>query len=111
MNPEYEVLWAHTAAKDFENIIDYIANDSPSNAQQLLKKIRDEASSLSTFPERGRVVPELRTQGILQYRDLIIPPWRIIYRISGKCVYILAVFDSRQNMEDILLQRLADSEM
>ena len=111
MNTQYQVTWAIGALKDFKHIIEYIANDSPSNAQQLLKKIRDKASSLSTFPERGRVVPELRTQGILQYRDLIIPPWRIIYRISGKCVYILAVFDSRQNIEDILLLKLADSEM
>jgi toxin ParE1/3/4 len=45
-------------------------------------------------------------QGILQYRELIVPPWRIIYRISGDFVYVLAVFDSRQNIEDVLLDRL-----
>ena len=66
---------------------------------------------LFTFPERGRIVPELRDQGILQYRELIIPPWRILYRISEKRVYVLSVFDSRRNIEDILLKRLTNSNI
>jgi hypothetical protein len=32
------------------------------------------------FPERGRIVPELQAQGISQYGELIIPPWRLVYR-------------------------------
>jgi hypothetical protein len=37
---------------------------------------------------------------------LIVPPWRIIYRISEMKVYVLSVLDARQNVEDILLKRL-----
>jgi plasmid stabilization system protein ParE len=92
-------------------MIEYIASDSPSNAEQVFKKIRDKASNLYRFPERGRVVPELQAQGVRQYRELIIAPWRIVYRISERSVYVLCVMDSRQNIEDILLQRLVDSEM
>jgi hypothetical protein len=51
-------------------------------------------------------VPELEDQGILLYRELIIPSWRIIYRISEMKVCVLSVLDARQNVEDILLKKL-----
>ena len=111
MNKKYQVIWSNTAARDFEHIIEYIAHDSPAHALKIFKKLRDQASSLYTFPERGRIVPELQAQSIRQYRELIVTPWRILYRISEKHVYVLAVLDSRRNIEDILLQRLADTEM
>jgi plasmid stabilization system protein ParE len=106
MNKRYEVIWSNVAENDLKNIIEYIAADSPSNAFRIFKNIKQKASNLYIFPERGRVVPELRDQGILQYRELIISPWRVIYRISEKIVYVLSVLDSRQNIEDILLKRL-----
>lgn len=109
MNQPYEVIWSNRASKDFEHIIKYMAIDNPSNALRIYKKIKEKASSLHYLPERGRIVPELQAQGIRQYRELIIKQWRLVYRISQKSVYVLTVLDSRQNIEDILLQRLADS--
>ena len=106
MNETSEVIWSNVAENDLKNIIEYIAADSPSNALRIFKNIKQTTSNLYIFPERGRVAPELRDQGILQYRELIISPWRVIYRISEKIVYVLSVLDSRQNIEDILLKRL-----
>ncbi len=106
MSRKYKVIWADIAADDLKTIIEYIAYENPLNAQQVLNKIRKKASSLFTLPERGRLVPELKDQGILQYRELIHSPWRIIYRISKNTVYVLSVLDSRRNIEDILLKRL-----
>ncbi|MGV1099379.1 type II toxin-antitoxin system RelE/ParE family toxin [Thiovibrio sp. JS02] len=106
MNPTYKVIWASVAEDDLKNIILYIAEDSLANAEIIFEKIKEKASSLKQFPERGRFVPELQEQGIFLYRELIVSPWRIIYRISDKKVYILSVLDSRQNAEDILLKRL-----
>lgn len=106
MSNPFKVYWAAVAEEDLKNIILYIAEDSPQNARLIFAKIKEQASSLTHFPERGRTVPELQKQGIFLYRELILTPWRIIYRISGKKVYILSVIDSRQNVEDILLKRL-----
>jgi toxin ParE1/3/4 len=111
MNKEYEVIWSNVAENDLKNIIEYIAANSPSNAFRIFKNIKQTASNLYIFPERGRVVPELRDQGILQYRELIISPWRVIYRISEKIVYVLSVLDARRNIEDILLKRLLNQEI
>jgi plasmid stabilization system protein ParE len=106
MSREYNIIWADIAEKDLKNIIEYIADDSPINALKVFKKIKEKASSLYSFPDRGRLVPELKDQGILQYRELIHSPWRIIYRITESTVYVLSVLDARRNIEDILLKRL-----
>ena len=102
----FKVHWAAIAEADLKNIILYIADDSPANAREIFEKIKEKASSLTEFKERGRTIPELQNQGIFLYRELIVTPWRLIYRISEKKVYILSVLDSRQNVEDILLKRL-----
>jgi addiction module RelE/StbE family toxin len=109
MSKKYNVLWSNIAENDLKNIIEYIGDDRPANASKILKNIKQKVSSLYTFPERGRIVPELRDQGILQYRELVISPWRILYRISENNVFALSVLDSRRNIEDILLKRLTNS--
>ena len=106
MIPTYRVQWANVAEDDLIGIIEYIAADNLVNAGNVFEKIKKKTSSLCQFPERGRIVPELKDHGIILYRELIVAPWRIIYRISAKKVYVLSVIDSRQNVEDILLQRL-----
>ncbi|NCD35424.1 MAG: type II toxin-antitoxin system RelE/ParE family toxin [Spartobacteria bacterium] len=106
MSMEYQVTWAAVAKNDLKTIIEYIATDSPDDALRLLKKIRQKANDLCTIPDRGRIVPELKNNGIHTYRELIIHPWRILYRTSKTKVFVLSVIDSRRNVEDILLDRL-----
>ncbi|MBU0734670.1 MAG: type II toxin-antitoxin system RelE/ParE family toxin [Proteobacteria bacterium] len=106
MNPKYKVVWTDVAENDLKEIIYSISIDSPQNALKTLKSIKQKASNLHTLPERGRIVPELQGQGISQYRELIIPPWKLMYRIDERKVYVLSVIDLRRNVEDILLARL-----
>jgi plasmid stabilization system protein ParE len=105
MIKQYKVEWASVAEVDLKRIIDYIAIDGPGNALEILERIRQKVSALYTLPERGRIVPELQEQGISIYKELVISPWRIVYRISDTTVYVLSGIDSRQNVEDILLNR------
>ncbi|MCX5825553.1 MAG: type II toxin-antitoxin system RelE/ParE family toxin [Deltaproteobacteria bacterium] len=107
MSKTYKINWANVAENDLIEIIEYISIDRPADALKILQKIKKMASSLYSIPERGRVVPELQDQAILTYREIVIPPWRIIYRISDNDVYVLTVLDARRNVEDILLKRLA----
>lgn len=106
MHQSYDVVWAEIAEEDLIAIIKYIHSDNPLAAKDSLEEIKTKVSNLDSLPQRGRIVPELLQQGILQYRELLVPPWRIIYRISDSNVYVLSVIDSRQNIEDVLLHRL-----
>lgn len=110
MSRTCQVIWAVVAERDLREIIEYIASDSLSNTLTLMQTIKQKASGLHASPERGRIVPELQVQGILTFRELIVPPWRMIYNISGSEVHVLSVIDSRRNVEDILLQRLVYAE-
>jgi toxin ParE1/3/4 len=108
MSQTYEVLWASMAENDLRDLIEYIAADSPANILKILDKIKQKVSSLYSLPERGRLVSELQDQGILLYRELIVPPWRIIYRVAERKIYVVSILDARRNIEDILLKRLID---
>lgn len=102
----FKVVWSEIARNDLREIIRYISNDNRDIAFEVLENIRNKASKLSSFPERCRIVPELKKYKILTYREVIYKVWRIIYKIEQKSVYIGAVFDARRNLEDILLDRI-----
>ncbi len=102
---KFRVEWSRAASTDLLNIIDYISEDSTNAAISIFKKIRSKCETLNQSPERGRVVPELKEFGIFSYHELIVKPWRLIYRISDNKVFILAVIDSQRNIEDILIER------
>ena len=111
MSKIYKVQWTSNAKEDLLNIVDYIKQDSVENARKVYAQIREKAHSSNFFPSRGRVVPELQKEGIIIYRELITQPWRVMYKIENNTVYIMAIFDSRQNVEELLLQKLLKGHM
>ena len=102
----FDVKWSVFAERDFRQLIRYIGRENPLNARTVLERIKQKASELVSMPERGRMVPELESQGIRHYRELVISPWRLIYRISGKDVFVFCLVDSRRNVEDVLWERM-----
>ncbi|MDP8257311.1 MAG: type II toxin-antitoxin system RelE/ParE family toxin [Candidatus Alcyoniella australis] len=103
---KYKVLWAESGARDLEEIVLHIAQDSPGNARKGLKRLRDKAAALETLPLRGRVVPELARLGLRSWRELMLKPYRIVYRVDSQTVLVLALIDSRRDLEDLLLERM-----
>jgi len=102
----FRVLWTETAVRDLEGIVSYVAAEAPINADRILARLKSKAESLEVTPERGRLVPELLRHGLAVWRELIVRPYRIMYRIDGRTVYVLAVLDFRRDLEDILLERV-----
>ncbi|WP_434636176.1 type II toxin-antitoxin system RelE/ParE family toxin [Sulfurimonas sp. NW7] len=111
MNKTYKVQWTSNAKEDLLNIVEYMKENSPSIAKEIYQKIKTKANSSNFFPLRGRVVPELQKEGITMYRELIASPWRIMYKVDSDTIYIMAIFDSRQNVEELLLQKLIRSSI
>ncbi len=100
------VVWAKVARRDLYVLFDYLADRSPRAALGVLNRIEAAAAQLVTLPERGRVVPELARLHVRDYRELVVPPYRIVYRGAANRVFVLGVFDSRRNLEDVLLDRI-----
>jgi len=106
MSEAYKLKWTTNAKDDLLNIVAYIKKDSPGIANDVFQKIRKKADSSNFFPLKGRILPELQKEGITLYREVIASPWRIIYKVGNDTVYIMAILDSRQNVEELLLQKL-----
>ena len=106
MKEPFEILWAAVAENDLLGIVGFIAEDDPGIALEILYKIKAGTAKLDHSPRRGRIVSELLKQGISRYREIVIKPWRVIYRIEEKKVFVVSVIDGRRNVEDVLLARL-----
>ena len=106
----FAVLLTNDAARDLNELYDYIAiHDSPRRADHVLKQLEKAFSALSEFPERGVYPKELLKIGIQEYREMFFKPYRIIYRVMGKNVYILLIVDGRRDMQSLLQRRLLDA--
>jgi len=101
-----EVEWSEPAEADLEGILGFIAVERPHIAQDVGLTLRNLAESLERLPLRGRVVPELRALGLSQFREVVTRPWRMIYRILGQKVIIVALLDGRRELQELLMERL-----
>jgi toxin ParE1/3/4 len=103
----FKVFLTKDAANDLSDIYSYIAaQDSPQKADYVLDHIEKKFISLSELPERGVNPRELLSLGIREYREIFFKPYRIIYRILNKTVYVYLIVDGRRDMQTLLQQRL-----
>ncbi len=91
------------------SILSHIAAENPALAAATMIRLQQRAQSLRTLTPRGRTVPELREIGVNRYRELIERPWRLIYAVEAERVAVVAVLDSRRDLQTLLLERLIRS--
>lgn len=90
------LLWSPTALLHFSNWIRHIAKDSPRTAEKERVAILKSVSRLKSFPLSGRIVPEFGNPSL---REIIKKPIRIIYRLTGNKINILAMHHSRRRLD------------
>lgn len=91
------VEFAESAVRDLEGVLDwYREQQVPEVGKRLVREIFTDVGRLPDFPESGRVVPEL---GVGKIRELIRPPFRIVYRIDGTRIRVVRVWRSERTLE------------
>ena len=90
------VEWTAGARTALDDAVAYVAADSPTAAERLLLGILDAAASLAELTERGRVVPELEEPSV---RELIVPPYRLVYEYDESHVWILTLLHTAQEFQ------------
>jgi plasmid stabilization system protein ParE len=88
------VKWSKPAKLDLKQIHDYIVRDSKFYAQKVSSEIVEKSENLNSFPEVGRVVPEIEDPNI---RELLIYSYRLIYEVFPDKVEVLALIHSKRN--------------
>jgi len=92
----HRVVWSPRALADVESIASYIAFDSPSYANAVVRRIVALTRKLEEFPFSGRKVPEFDNDDL---RELIAYSYRIIYRVEASEVTIAVVVHGKRDLE------------
>jgi toxin ParE1/3/4 len=87
------IIWADSAIQDLDAIADYIALDNPGAARRLVQQVLATVERLRRFPHMGSLPNELSG---LPYRQLIVSPCRIFYRVERKVIYVVHVLRGEQ---------------
>ena len=106
----YRVLLTRDAVNDLEELDSWIAtHDSLERADYVLDRIGETFQKLSELPERGTYPKELSVLGIREFREVFFKPYRIIYRVERRIVYIYLIADGRRDMQTLLSRRLLNN--
>ena len=87
------VVWSNRALRSLADIHGRISADSAQAANQMVDSILKRGDQLAAFPNLGRVVDRYKRPGI---RELLEPPYRILYRVRRETVEVVDVFHSAQ---------------
>ena len=85
---------AASAIKDLEEIQAYYPDEgAPDAGKRLIAQIMSTVEQLGAHPLSGRVVPEFHVEHL---REIIYPPFRIIYRYDKNKVRIVRIWRSER---------------
>ena len=90
------IRFAESALGDLEAVRGWYAERGvPNVGMRLVAEIIDRAQSLADHPDLGRVVPEF---GQTLLRELVHPPFRIVYRREPDAVRIVRVWRGERRL-------------
>jgi len=94
MAPKISISFAASALGDLEEIRAwYERQHAADTGWRLVQDIIAAIERLGQFPESGRIVPEF---GIASLREIIHPPFRIVYRLDPLRVRVVRVWRSER---------------
>ena len=88
------IAFAESALCDLEDIQHWYTEQLvPDIGERLVRELVAKVEQLVAFPESGRIVPEF---GIPLLRELIHPPFRVVYRIDPDSISIVRIWRSER---------------
>lgn len=104
---KFKVNLSFSAENDLFEIYQYVfLYDSVEKAEKLYSKLYDKCITLQEYPNRGHIPSEFSFLGIDDFLEITYKPYRIIYQIIEKVVFIHCILDGRRDMQKLLHERL-----
>ncbi|MGP8199774.1 MAG: type II toxin-antitoxin system RelE/ParE family toxin [Limisphaerales bacterium] len=99
----FKVILTPQSLDDLEEIVTYIAKDNSERARTFGYELIDRALSVATFPELGRMVPEI---GETAVREIIHGSYRIIYEVFSDegAIFVLRFWHGARGEPEINLK-------
>jgi len=95
-----QIIWSEPALDNLNDIAEYIAVSNPYAARQLVENVFSKVERLEQFPDSGRIPEEIST---LNYREVVVNPCRVFYKVDNNSVYILHVLRQERDLRKFLL--------
>ena len=95
------LIWTEPALSDLEAVADYIALDNSAAAAHLVERVFESVERLERFPRSGKCPSELPQS---PYREVVVSPCRIFYRIEGDTVFLLHVMRAERMLRLFLVE-------
>jgi toxin ParE1/3/4 len=94
MAEQARITFAASAIKDLEDMRAYYQGEGvPDAGNGLIAEIMSKVERLGAHPLSGRIVPEFHVEHL---REIIFPPFRIVYRHDKNKVRIVRVWRSER---------------
>lgn len=104
---KYKVNLSYSAEEDLFEIYQYVfLNDSAEKADRLYSKLYEKCIALQEYPNRGHIPSELSLLGIDDFLEITYKPYRIIYQVIEKVIFIHCILDGRRDLQKLLQERL-----
>ncbi|MCU7940647.1 MAG: type II toxin-antitoxin system RelE/ParE family toxin [gamma proteobacterium symbiont of Bathyaustriella thionipta] len=100
-----QINWSEPALSDLNEIAEYIALDKENAAKKLVQHVFSATDRLKQFPKSGRKPSEIETT---EYREIIVGPCRIFYRVKQNEIYILYVMRSERKLRKFIIDDRAN---
>ncbi|MDQ7987634.1 type II toxin-antitoxin system RelE/ParE family toxin [Pseudomonas sp. G34] len=96
-----EIVWTTPALEQLDDLAQYIALDKPDAARALVTKVVEAVGRLTEFPLSGRAPDELPNS---VYREIVVPPCRVFYRVSDATVFIIHIMREERVLRAHMLE-------
>jgi plasmid stabilization system protein ParE len=96
----YNIVWAGTALQDLDDIYEWISFDSVTAAGKITNALFDTTLRLKTNPLLGIEEKKLKHRK-QEYRYIIYGNYKVVYRTEEDIIYVIKVFDTRRDPEDL----------
>lgn len=93
------IIWTEPAFQELGEIADYISLDNPTAAKNLVREAFKQVDYLARHPKSGKRVEEFEAS---VYREIVLSPCRIFYRVEKDIVYIIHVIREEQLLHFVL---------
>lgn len=91
------LIFSPIATNDLSSIYKYIRKDSPLNAKNVIRTIKDECRKLIKYPGIGREIIKTSKNSI---RQIIVYKYRIFYRVLEPDIEIISIYHSSRLIEN-----------
>ena len=95
-----EIIWTNSAIHDLNEIAEYIALSNPVAAAELVRDLVSKVERLEQFPKSGKALLEIPE---LNYREVVVTPCRVFYRLDKASVYVVHVCRDERDLRRFLI--------